>query len=455
MFSEILQKFAETSPATVMVRALLERLLNPEKLDQWFEATRQTQYTRDILFSSLVGLMLQVVCKTQASVHAAYRQANIAASIVAVYAKLQGVELTTSQALVTDIAREARDLILAMQGARPSLLPGYRLKYLDGNCLAASEHRLKPLRATAAGPLPGKSLVVFDPQLEMAIEVFPCADGHTQERALLAEVIPTVAAQDVWLADRNFCVAAFLFGIHRQQAGFIIRQHGNLITKPLEKYRFIGTSASGDVYDQAVQLTAASGESWSLRRITVKLQTPTRNGDTQLVLLTNLPATVADAVTIAALYRRRWGIETAFQKLEKHLNSEITTLGYPQAALFGFCLALVAFNLYAVVMAALRAAHPTQAIDQTVSQFYLAGEIATTMTGLAIAVPAHEWAPLTQATPGQFADQLLGLARRVDLHKLRKTTRGPKKPPTPRSKYQGHPHVSTARLLAGVEPNSK
>lgn len=55
MFSEILQKFAETSPATVMVRALLERLLNPEKLDRWFEATRQTQYTRDILFSSSSG----------------------------------------------------------------------------------------------------------------------------------------------------------------------------------------------------------------------------------------------------------------------------------------------------------------------------------------------------------------------------------------------------------------
>ena len=77
MFSEILQKFAETSPATVMVRALLEWLLNPEKRDRWFEGTRQTQYTRDMLFSSLVGLMpLQVVCKTQASVHPAYRQAS-------------------------------------------------------------------------------------------------------------------------------------------------------------------------------------------------------------------------------------------------------------------------------------------------------------------------------------------------------------------------------------------
>lgn len=34
MFGEILLKFAERSPATVMVRALLEQLLNPKKLDQ-------------------------------------------------------------------------------------------------------------------------------------------------------------------------------------------------------------------------------------------------------------------------------------------------------------------------------------------------------------------------------------------------------------------------------------
>jgi hypothetical protein len=276
MFGEILQKFVEKSPATVMVRALLEQLLNPERLDRWFETTRQTQYTRDILFSSLVGLMLQVVCKTQASVHAAYRHANIGASVVAVYGKLRGVELTTSEALVADIAAQARDLIHAMNGARPSLLPGYRLKYLDGNCLAASEHRLEVLRATAAGPLPGKSLVVFDPQLDLAIAAVLCPDGHTQERALLDAVLDTVEANDVWIADRNFCVSNFLFEIHRRQAFFIIRQHGNLSTKPLEKFKFVGTSASGDVYDQAVQLTSPSGQTWSLRRITIKLKTPTR-----------------------------------------------------------------------------------------------------------------------------------------------------------------------------------
>jgi IS4 transposase len=447
MFGDIVQKFVQKSPATVMVRGLLERLLSPEALDCWFEATAQAQYTRDILFSSLVGLMLQIVCRTQASVHAAYRHAQIAASIVSVYAKLRGVELTTSQGLVRHIAHEAQTVIETMHGGRPAPLPGYRLKYLDGNCLAASEHRLKPLRTTAAGPLPGKSLVVFDPQLGLAVDVFPCADGHAQERALLGAVADTVEPDEVWVADRNFCVSGFLHAIDRRAAFFVIRQHGGLTTKPLEAMRPVGTSQTGTVHEQAVQLDSPTGERWSLRRITVTLKRKTRNGDTALVILTNLPSDI-DAITIAACYRSRWGIETAFQKLERHLNSEIETLGYPQAALFAFCLALVAFNLYAVVMAALRAAHPTQAIDDIVSEYYLAGEIATTMTGLTIAVPEAEWAVLAQASPESFSLWLLALAKQVDLRKLLKTTRGPKKPPTPRTRFKGQPHVSTAKLLA-------
>lgn len=100
MFDGVLQRFAERTPASVMVRGLLERLLNAERLDEWFESTREEQYTRQILFSSLVGLMLQIVCRGQANVHAAHRESSIAASVVAVYDKLKRVELSTSQGLV-------------------------------------------------------------------------------------------------------------------------------------------------------------------------------------------------------------------------------------------------------------------------------------------------------------------------------------------------------------------
>ncbi|MFE8033573.1 transposase [Thiohalocapsa marina] len=448
MFDGVLQRFAERAPASVMVRGLLERLLNAERLERWFESTREEQYTRQILFSSLVGLMLQIVCRVQANVHAAYRQSSIAASVVAVYGKLQGVELSTSQGLVRLIATDAAALIDELGGARPERLPGYRIRYLDGNCIAASERRLKPLRDSAAAPLPGKSLVVFDDARGLLSDVFPCADGHAQERSLLGEVAETIQANDLWIADRNFCVTAFLAAIARRQAAFVIRHHSGLSVKPLSALQARGRRGNGELLEQAVQVSDADGHIWTWRRVVLRLKQPTRDGHRELNLLTNLPAEQAEAATVAELYRGRWTIETAFQKLQGHLNAELNTLGYPQAALFGFCLALVAFNLYAVVMAALRAAHPEAKVDKTVSEHYLAGEIARTTEGLNIAVEQAQWRVFAQADQVSFCAMLLVLAQNVDLKKLRKSTRGPKKPPTARTKHTGKPHVSTAKLLA-------
>ena len=47
-------------------------------------------------------------------------------------------------------------------------------------------------------------------------------------------------------------------------------------------------------------------------------------------------------------------------------------MGYPKAALFGFCLALVAYNLLAVVLAALRGVHGEETVDDEVSLYYVA-----------------------------------------------------------------------------------
>lgn len=454
MFGEILQKFVEKSPVTVMVRGLLEHLLNADKIDAWFDSVRQAQYTKDILFSSIVSLMLQVVCKIRTSVHSAYRHSDIEASVVAVYDKLKGVETTTSQALVRQIASDSEAIIRNVNGANEPLLLGYRTKFLDGNCLEATEHRLKVLRDTRAGALPGKSLVVFDAQLGLAVDIFLCEDGHAQERALLAAVAATIRPGELWIADRNFCVTSFLFDIQRKQAFFVIRWHQNLPYKPLTELAYVGKSDTGQVFEQRVQLTSPEGETLTVRRVVIYLEKPTRNGDTMVMVLTNLSEAGADALTVSELYRKRWGIETAFQKLESHLHSEINTLGYPKAALFGFCLALVAFNLYAVVMAALRSAHRDHAINAEISEYYLAEEIATTYTGMSIAVPEADWALFAQASHSELSNILLNLAAKMDLSKFKKNKRGPKKPPTPRNQFKDQPHVSTAKLLASTSTST-
>lgn len=449
MLGPLLQKLADNSPVTMMVYGVLERLLDKKKMDEWFNMNCQTQYTRHILFSSLVFLMLNVVCRVRSSVHAAYRNSNnIDNSIVAVYDKLKGMENQTSAGIVAYIAGEAEGLIREMGGTNAPWLPGYKVKLLDGNCIEKTDHRLEVLRETKAGALPGKALVVFEPETDLAVAVFPCEDAYTQERALLDQVLETVKPNEVWIADRNFCVQDFLEGIHEKGAYFVIRQHKNMPYKSLYDEEFIGDSETGSVFEQAVQLSSSAGKTYTARRVIVRLKNPTRKGESELTILTNLPKEVANALKISELYRGRWGIETAFQRLEKHLHSEINTLGYPKAALFGFCMALVAFNAYAIVMAALRAAYPKQDINNEISDYYIAEEVASTYAGVDKLVDDEEWDIFREGSTKEVGALLIDLALKIDLWRFKKNKRGPKKPPKPKEKFVGKPHVSTARLLA-------
>ena len=219
-FSPIFDRFVEKSPVTVIVRALMEVVLVPSKLDDLFEQTAQTGYTKEILFSTLVKMMTQVVCSVRQSIGSVYKATSeeIGVSKTAVYDKLNRLEPCVSQALVRYSAREMKTIIEEVGGQRPELLPGYRINILDGNGLGATEHRLSVLLDTRAGALPGKSLVVLSPALGLATDIFPCEDGHVQERALLPEVLETVAAGDLWIGDRNFCTTGFILGIESKQA---------------------------------------------------------------------------------------------------------------------------------------------------------------------------------------------------------------------------------------------
>jgi len=140
-------------------------------------------------------------------------------------------------------------------------------------------------------------------------------------------------------------------------------------------------------------------------------------------------------------------METAFKHLEAYFHSEINTLGYPKAALFGFCLALVAYNVLAVVLAALRSVHGEETVDEEVSLYYIANEIARTYHGMMIAIPACEWEIFYAMSPAELAAIFVALARGVRLHAFRKSPRRPKQPRSQAKKPARRGHVSTAKLL--------
>ena len=448
---EILQRFLEEAPVAVMVRATIVRTISGSTLDEIFDRHASDQYTRELTFSTLTELMSKVVFCMYPSVNTAYQQTpNIPVSITSVYNKLNGVETEVSRQMVRQTAARMAEIVQQLAPRQSRLLPGYRVKIIDGNHLAATEHRIEELRTIGGGPLPGHALVVLEPDRMLVTDVFPCEDGHAQERSVLPQVLPTVEKHDLWIADRNFCTTSFLFGIDTRSAAFVIRQHRQTLHyELLGERRKIGRCPTGMIYEQKMRLKGVQGKWMEVRRITIELKTPTRDGETEIHLLSNLPPAVANARSVANLYVYRWTVEKAFHELDQALHGEIKTLGYPRAALLSFCVALLAYNVISVIKTALAAVHRGEMKRESVSGYYLAGELAAAYHGMMIATSPAEWTRhFALLNPAEMARMLKLLAANVRPDRFRKNVRGPKKPAPKRTSPKHHPHVSTARILA-------
>ena len=450
VLSSVFAKFAKAHPVAVMARALMERALEPKGLDALFRRHAKRQYEKELLFSTMVDVMALVVCRMQPSVKKAYAamREQIPVILTALYAKIGGVEVGTSEALVAHSAAQLRPIVEELGARNEAWLEGYRVKVLDGNHLAATDRRLSVLQDCAAGPLPGQALVVMEAETGLVTQIVGCEDGHAQERSLVEAVTAAVLPGDVYVADRNFCTAKMLNGVADRGGFFVIREHARVPVVSEGTLHARGRCDSGSVFEQTVTLRL-DDRAVKIRRVVLRLDAATRDGDTEMAILTNLPASV-DAVTIAGLYRRRWTIESLFARVERNLHSELTSLGYPGAAVFGFAVALVASNIFAVVQAVLKAAqkrHADKAIgEMPLSEFSIVEDIRTVQPGMKVMLNDKQWRPFRDEPAPRFANLLLRWTQHVEWRDFQKATRGPKLR-RERTRFRNTPHVSTARLL--------
>jgi IS4 transposase len=447
----VVERFAEQSPVTVMARLALQRALDPAWLDALFEQERQEQYQGNLLFSTTVELMSVVAVGQRPSLHAAAKACPaLPVSVQALYGKINRTEPALIRALVRSSAERLSPVMAPMLTGKSPTVRHYRVKLVDGNHLAASDKRIKPLRGFRGAALPGHSLVVYDPDLDMAVDLVPCEDGHAQERSLTVPLLQQAQAGDLWIADRNFSTRALLAGWHERGCAFIVREHGatphpQAGQTPVRK----GRIATGTVYEQPVTMQDEAGQPLALRRIELHLDSPTEDGDTVIRILTNLPKSRFTARKVARLYRCRWGIESMFQRLESVLCSEVASLGQPRAALLAFGVAVLAYNVLAVLQAAVRATHDLQADEMELSSYYFAAEVRAHYAGMMVAVAVAAWRAYDGLTATQLGQTLMQMATQADPARLRKHPRGPK--PTKKKGYapaaQARRHVSTARVL--------
>ncbi len=455
VFGKLFEPFIAGSPVSVMFRGTLENVLAAERLDRIFENAAQKQTCRELAFSTCADLLGMVVTRVRPSLNAAYlaqRQA-LTVSIQSVYNKLARIEPAVSEALVRETARDLAEIQHKMHASRPGPFPGLDVRIADGNHLAGTQHRLKELRRLGDAALPGHTLAILNPQRQLIEDVVVCEDGHANQKPLFVKLLEKVQPRQCWIADSDFSTCDFMLGMAQRKAYFLVRQHGALRGELLGRRRHLGRIDTGVVYQQQLRVTHSDGRSMLVRRITVELNEPTRDGDMEIHLLTNLPSTF-DGRKVAVAYLSRWQIEAAFQKLTQVLRCELNTLGYPPAALFGFCLAVVMYNALNTVIVALQTAHSQALMDREkagkgvrLSFYYLADEIAGVWRGMALVITPQKWtATFARQSPRQMATILLWLARRTRIEGFLANSYGNKRRKKRRTITHGG-HVSTYRIL--------
>ncbi len=462
VWSSVLERFERHAPASVMARLALEHALPAGWVDDVFEAHRQRQYLRELLFSTVVELTTLVSLGLRPSLHAAARQMPaLPVSLASLYDKVNHSEPGVLRALVRGSAERLAPVVATL--GTPASLPGWQVRVLDGNPLPASDKRLLPLRALRGAALPGHSLVAYDPDLGLVVDLVACEDAHASERAGVAPLLEGTRPGELWIADRHYCTRTVLRGLEGAGACFIVREHANhprLVQQG--EWQDRGRTETGAVREQTITVAEAQAR-W--RRIELALDQPTEDGDTTLWLWSNLPEAVT-AGRITELYRTRWRIEGMFGRLESVLHSELRSLGHPRAALLGFAAAVLAYNVLALLQRAVEQAHqpppappspavpPPPAPPLEVSCFHLAVQVRGGYEGLLIALPPEHWPRWNEADPAGLAQHLLRLARNINPRQVATSKRGPKaaKPKGYLDGKTARAHVATARLLAKTAP---
>ena len=185
--TEILPHCA-AAPLGVMVRGIMESLLDAEALEKLLQESAPQQYTLELTIDALVSLLIQVSAGYRASVFAAYTadQASMPPTISTSYQALYEARTHGSQTQRSHrpfLRREAEAGSGKVARADEPILAGYRTRILDGNVLTGTDHRLTALRQWLNACLPGKSLVVLEPDLGLISDLVLCEDAYTQERA--------------------------------------------------------------------------------------------------------------------------------------------------------------------------------------------------------------------------------------------------------------------------------
>jgi hypothetical protein len=185
-------------------------------------------------------------------------------------------------------------------------------------------------------------------------------DGRVHETRAFAQLVPEPGA--IYIMDRGYIDFAQLYRFHEAGAFFVIRAKGNL--RATRVYSHAVDRASGLRSDHTIRLTgyySHAGYPVHLRRVRLYDAEHSRF----LVFLTN--AFDLPALTITALYKRRWQVELFFKWIKQHLHIKAFYGTSENAVKTQIWTAINAYVLVAIVRKRLQCTLPLYTLLQILS----------------------------------------------------------------------------------------
>ncbi|RQW44984.1 IS4 family transposase, partial [Escherichia coli] len=131
------------------------------------------------------------------SLHAAARKMEgLSVSVSALYDKIKRTEPELLRALISGSAERLIPTVEKL--GHSSILPGWQLRIVDGNHLPATEKRLGALRNERGAARPGFSVVAYDPDLDLVVDLQPWEDAYASERVSVLPLLARACAGQLW-----------------------------------------------------------------------------------------------------------------------------------------------------------------------------------------------------------------------------------------------------------------
>jgi hypothetical protein len=405
-------QFTEISTLALMARSALDRACEPSSCEDLFEQQPDRERLRELLLSAIVEQTTFIAWGSRASPHTGSRlREPVRGSLPLLFARLEGTDPSRLAALVRSTFESLAPVAAELHWPRAGSAGGLRVRVVDGGRLSPKPERLESSPGLARGFALGRSLVVYEPDLDMASDWLVCDEAPAG--ACGSELLARVQPGELWLVEGSLHDAELPFGIAERGAKFLIREPGDAACAAEGRLERSGRIDGGTVHSQKLECSEPSGNSRRMRRLLIRLDQPAADGATTIRLLTNASVRQLSACSAAQLYRQRRRSEAVFQRLEAAVHAEVPSHCDARAVPLACALAVIAYDVLAVIQRAIHSAHPPEQTGIEWSAQSMAEELRVHYPEMMRTGPSSNWLS-TNLSAQQLALRLVQLASRVD-----------------------------------------